>query len=325
MAGEATVRDRERSTAIKRVCVAIPTFRRLALLERLLEGIAALAAPAACSIHVLVMDNDATRSARLLVERAAQDFPFHLSYAHVADPGLSSVRNFAIASACRGYDYLAMIDDDESPDPCWLVELIRVLNETEADAAVGPVPQLAPPGVPRWLREASFLELPVFPDGTLIGDGWSGNCLLRVAAIERFALSFDPAFNFAGGEDLLFFRELKARGGRLAYARNAVARELASAERFTPLFILKLNFRRGNTLTLCDRRLGGKRMLALRAAKAYARLSLGCAALGPRALLRGRTGALEAACDIARALGSFAGLLGYTYSPYQRRPQKPMP
>jgi succinoglycan biosynthesis protein ExoM len=304
------------------VCVAVPTFRRPELLERVLGGLARLTIPADVDLSVVVLDNNPQPEARDAVERIRRGFPFDLTHAHVAEPGLSSVRNFALTRAREGFDFLAMIDDDEMPHHRWLAELLRVQQETLADAVVGPVPRIVPRDAPRWLREGGFFELPVFPDRTLIKDGYSGNCLLRVASINRLGLAFDPALNFAGGEDLLFFRQLHAAGAKLAYARRAVAEEFVGAERLSASYILKLNFRRGNTLSLCDRHLGGVRAVAVRPLKACARIALGSAMLAPKTIRRGRSGAVAALCDIALGLGALAGLVGYTYNAYGRPGQK---
>jgi len=310
------------SAGALQICIAIPTYRRPEPLQRLLDGIAALFVPRGCDIAVLVMDNDAAQSARSLVGRRAADFPFALSYAHVAQPGLSSVRNFALGHATERFDFLAMIDDDEVPQPEWLVELVRVQQATRADAVVGPVPQIVPGDAPHWLREGGFFDLPVHTDEAFVTDGYSGNCLLRMASIERLGVGFDPTLNLAGGEDLMFFRELLGRGAKLAYAAAAVAAEWVAPERLNAAYVLKLNFRRGNTLALCDRRLnGGARTLGLRAVKAAGRVLRGCATALPLALVRGRAGALRAVCDVAHGAGGVAGLLGHTYEAY-RRPQR---
>lgn len=306
----------------RRVCVAVPTFRRPELLERVLAGLARLTIPPDVDVSVLVLDNNPEPDARHAVERIRKGFPFDLSHAHVAEPGLSSVRNFALTRARDGFDFLAMIDDDEMPHHRWLSELLRVQKETLADAVVGPVPRIIPRDAPRWLREGGFFELPVFPDRTFIRDGYSGNCLLRVASIRRLGLAFDPALNFAGGEDLLFFRQLHAAGAKLAFASRAIAEEFVGAERLSASYILKLNFRRGNTLSLCDRHLGGRRAIALRPLKACARIALGCVTFVPKTIRRGRSGAVAALCNVALGLGALAGLFGYTYNAYGRPPAK---
>jgi succinoglycan biosynthesis protein ExoM len=301
-----------------RVLIAIPTFRRPELLGQLLRGIAEISTPRDCVVDVLVMDNDSAPSARDLVARTAEHFPFSLSYAHVSDPGLSSVRNFGLNRA-RHFDFLAMIDDDEVPRKQWLMELLDAQAATDADAVIGPVPRILPDAAPRWLHKARFFDSPVYPDRTLVRDGYSGNCLLRMVSIERFSLRFDETLNFAGGEDLLFFRQLTTRGGRLAFAARAVADESVGAERATAEYILKLNFRRGNTLSLCDRYLSESPFsTALRALKAVILIIRGCVTLPPLALLRGRAGSLVALCDVARGIGAIVGLFGYTYEAYAR-------
>jgi succinoglycan biosynthesis protein ExoM len=310
--------DRMESGASTRVLIAIPTFRRPVLLSRLLRGIGEIFTPHDCAVEVFVMDNDSAPSSRDLVERTAEGFPFPLSYAHVTEPGLSSVRNFGLQHA-RGFDFLAMIDDDEVPQPQWLVELLDVQAATAADAVIGPVPRVLPDEAPRWLQGGRFFDSPVYPDRAFVRDGYSGNCLLRVHSIERLAMAFDRTLNFAGGEDLLFFRQLVGRGGRLAYAARAVAEESVGAERATAAYILKLNFRRGNTLSLCDRHLSKRAAtIVSRAIKAALLIVRGSITLLPYSLVRGRTGSVTALCDVARGLGALGGMLGYTYEAYAR-------
>ena len=330
-----------------RLCVAVPTFRRPEQLETLLQGIARQTLPEAIALEVVVFDNDVRPSAQAVVDAARAWFPFSLDYVRVAQPGLATVRN-AIVDYARGhFDFVAMIDDDESPQLHWLSELVRVQGLTGADAVIGPVPQLIPDDAPRWLRAGSFFDLPVHPDAASIDFGYSGNCLLAVRSLERFGVTFDTALDFAGGEDLVFFRQLLARGAKINFAARAVAYERVGKERLNAGYLLRLNFRRGNTLALCDRRgnalaLGDRlgntlapgaqqgsmlaperrgakfRALALRAGKATARLGLGALALIPLAIGRGRTGAMLALCAVAHGLGGLCGITGYTYQAYRR-------
>jgi succinoglycan biosynthesis protein ExoM len=307
------------SSGASRVCIAVPTFRRPAHLEVLLRALAAQSLPAGCALEVAVFDNDRRPSAEALVAAAQTWFPFALRYVHVAAPGLCAVRNAALAYARERFDALAMIDDDEVPQARWLGELLRVRRQTGAAAVIGPVPQVLPAGAPRWLRAGGFLDLPVYPDAAPIRFGYSGNCLLDLAAVTRLDLHFDAAFNFAGGEDLLFFRQLIARGGSMAFAAHAVASETIGTERTRATYVVALHFRRGNTLALCDRRLeGGRVRLALRAAKALGRLGLGALELAPLAIVRGRAGIVRALCDLALGLGALCGLAGYTRQAYRR-------
>jgi succinoglycan biosynthesis protein ExoM len=303
----------------RRLCVAIPTFRRPVLLQALLRGLADQSIAASSHVQVVVFDNDGETSAEAVVGAARAWFPFPLRYEHVAQPGLSSVRNAVLDYALGRFDFLAMIDDDECPQPQWLAELLRVQSSTHADVVIGPVPPVIPERAPRWLREGRFFDLADFTDTAPMSYGYSGNCLLSVASLERFGVRFDAALNFAGGEDLLFFKQLLARGANLAFAARAVALESVGAERLNAAYVLKMNYRRGNTLSLCDRRIDPSALrLTLRACKAYARFALGCASLLPLGLTRGRIGLMRALCNIALGLGALGGLFGHTYHAYRR-------
>ena len=283
-----------------------------------MRGVAALSVPKRCSFNVLVMDNDATPSAGENVARIADTFPFPLSYAHVTEPGLSSVRNYSLERG-RDFDFLAMIDDDEVPERQWLAELLEVQAATMADAVIGPVPRTLPEDAPAWLRGARFFDLPVYPDRSLIRDGYSGNCLLRMTSVERLNLAFHRSLDFAGGEDLLFFRQLASRGGTLAYAAHAVAIESVGDERATASYILKLNFRRGNTLSLCDRYMSDRfSTILVRTCKALGLIARGGVTLIPYSVMRGKSASILALCDVARGVGALAGIAGYTYNAYAR-------
>jgi len=309
-----------RTTSRIRVCVAIPTFRRPAQLESLLRGISRQEISSTYDIDVVVFDNDSSASAAPVVESLRPVLGIQLIYVHERERGLSAVRNSALAFAEGSYEFLAMIDDDENPEPQWLAQLLEVATRTRADATFGPVRYEFPDGAPRWLKNGNFFDLPVEAgDGEPMVTGYSGNCLLRVDSLRRFALKFDRTFDFSGGEDLLFFRQLHERGASFVFAARAQTTEGVVPKRASAGYILKLNYRRGNTLAICDvRTRPGVRSVALRALKGSLRLARGFTQLIPLSLLRGRGGALTAACDLAHGIGSIVGLFGVVYEAYGR-------
>ena len=310
------------------VIVAIPTFRRPELLHELLRGLRAqrLVDVDARDVHAVVIDNDPERSAEAVVRECAANFPFAIEYVSMIEPGLSSIRNYALSLGRAGCDYLAMIDDDETPEPQWLSELLRVQRHTSAEAVVGPVEPILPDAAPRWIGDFHAQQVPAFPDGTLLADGWSGNCLLDMRKIERLGVVFDPALNFAGGEDQLFFRQLLAKGGRIAYASRAMAWEFTPAERRTVRFIMLRSFRRGNTLSLCDQRLSPHLATqVLRALKGVAFIGKGIIGLAIGAARRDVSVVIARASDAVTGGGMLAGLFGMTYQAYRRRDAKKVP
>jgi succinoglycan biosynthesis protein ExoM len=303
-----------------RVCIAVPTYRRKDNLFALLQGLARLDIDPGLTVEVVVLDNDAARSAEETVLALRATYPLELHYESVPEPGLSTVRNSSLAWAYPRADYLAMIDDDEIPEPQWLHELLRVANETGADAVVGPTPAILPDEAPHWYHAWRCSEMRDHSDGSSMSDGWSGNCLLRLSRMRAFDVSFDPSMNFSGGEDTLFFRQVLARGGTIAYAAHATAWEMMPADRMSFGFAVGRNFRKGSTLSICDRRIDGSAgIVAVRVAKACGLAVIGSIMAVASAIRRRNADLVRAACDVARGVGMIAGLFGVSNQPYRRQ------
>lgn len=306
-------------TPARRVCLAVPTFRRPRLLADLLTKIDTQELDG-IAMELLVIDNDPQCSARPIMAAFAERARFPAFYESVPSAGLSGIRNHAIAAAEERHALLVMIDDDESPSPDWLKQLVAVQSDTDADAVIGPVPPQFPASTPQWVVDGKFFDLAQASDRSLIDDGYTGNCLIRIESVRAMNLAFDPAMDRSGGEDQLFFRQMRARGGRIAYAARAIATEAVAPERVTARWLLRRNMRKGHTIAICDRRIDGTpRALATRAAKALGLVATGVVLFIPRALERGATGAMRSACDAARGIGMAMGLLGVRMNYYAVR------
>jgi len=305
------------------VCIAVPTYRRPDQLARLME---ALARETSCTLaprcEVVIVDNDPSGGARALASERAATFPVPLHYAGVRAPGLSVVRNFALARAASAeLDALVMIDDDEIPEPGWLAELLRVAATSGADAVAGVVlPRFSEPPS-RWILASRFFDPPRYADATVLNECAAGNILIRMAAVRRFGLAFDMTMNLAGGEDQLFTRQLSARGGRIVYAAHAVAYERIDPARATLRYLVQRSLRYGNTWTIGDRKIHRPGLrLALHGLKTAAALmfSRGILPLVPWTIARGRGGAAEALGWVARGCGMLLGVAGIRVLEYAR-------
>ncbi|HTW86148.1 MAG TPA: glycosyltransferase family A protein [Candidatus Sulfotelmatobacter sp.] len=301
------------------ICLIVTTYKRPRLLRTVMASLGRQTGIALERVGVVVLDNDPEESARALVEEIGSTMPFPVDYAVCPRPGIVNVRNAALAIGRERAPFLIMLDDDEVPEPQWLAELMRVQAQTGAAAVIGPVPRLVPAGAPAWIRRGAFYDIPTFADGQLLDDGCTGNGVFWLASPAIDGLHFDTAFANAGGSDQFFFRQLLARGGRVAYAANAIAPEYVLPQRLCVTYILRRAFRRGNTLWYCDLRIHGTAgVIALRLCKAAGRIGLGLVTFVPRAIVRGKTGAVEAMVDVARGLGAFAGLFGVVFQEYDQ-------
>src|SRR3546814_18996001 len=85
----------------------------------------------------------------------AEGYGLPVTLLPVAQPGLCAVRNAIAAAALDdpAMRFVAMIDDDEWPQPGWLDALLICQAQVGADVVAGPVDSrfVGPP--PRWGRE----------------------------------------------------------------------------------------------------------------------------------------------------------------------------
>src|SRR6266568_8496339 len=104
--------------AITHVTVCVCTFRRPALLERLLEKLQHQTTNGLFTYSVVVCDNDAEQSATSIVSAARENVGIEITYCCEPRENIALARNKALEGA-RG-NFVAFIDDDEFPTSDWL-------------------------------------------------------------------------------------------------------------------------------------------------------------------------------------------------------------
>jgi succinoglycan biosynthesis protein ExoM len=285
--------------------IAIPTFRRPDQLRHLLNAVAALDGLA--EVGVLVADNDEAGEGAALAEAMARDFPVAIETIRVPRPGLCHVRNaiVAFALASPGMERLAMLDDDEWPEPQWVVQLLGVQQRTRAGVVGGPVVPEFAGTAPRWAGQTLIFRPEERPEGPADMLYASNNLLVTRAALAAPGPPwFDPAFNRSGGEDLDFLTRLKQRGVTFAWAPEARVRERIGPERARKAWVLRRMWRIGITDTMVARKSAGRAGLMLRS---LALLGLRTAALPALAWQRNR---LDIAGQWVKALARLYALAG---------------
>nr|WP_295886877.1 glycosyltransferase family 2 protein [uncultured Devosia sp.] len=222
--------------------ICICTFRR-SFLAKTLESIALLN-QGGHDIRIIIADNDATPSARDLVDAARGGVPFPITYLHAPASNICIARNACLDEADA--DYVAFVDDDEVVSPGWLNALVQRAEATNAAAVLGPVLAIYEPDAPGWMVDGDFHSTrPVFV-GDTIRTGYTCNVLIRWSAAYR-TLRFDLALGKSGGEDTDFFYRLTAAGGTIAYAEDALVQEPVPPERASMAWLVRRRLRFGQT------------------------------------------------------------------------------
>jgi hypothetical protein len=132
------------------ITVAICTYNRADLLDRVLTRLAEIAKPRACSWEVLVVNNHCTDQTDEVIAKHAASLPIRREYE--AQAGLSNARNAAIDTA-RG-KYIIWTDDDVLVGDDWLVAYEQAFAKwPEAAVFGGPVTPWFEREPPDWLAE----------------------------------------------------------------------------------------------------------------------------------------------------------------------------
>ena len=122
------------------ITVCALTYKRPEGLERLLEGLATLEVdPTWKNLSFVIVDNCPDGSAKTMCEAfdAGGTLAGPLKYVHQPIQGIARSRNAALDAAASS-EWTAFIDDDERPEPSWLVELYKSAVKHEADVVGGP-------------------------------------------------------------------------------------------------------------------------------------------------------------------------------------------
>ena len=232
------------------VTIAVPTFRRPRGLERLLSALEKLDTTA--NVSVLVADNDAERGEGAAVSERLRTsgYRWPLKWIVVRERGIAQTRNALVehALAGPGADFVAMIDDDEWPQPQWLNIFLRAQAETGADVLYGAVLREfeRKPGI--WAAYCPGVASTRVASGAQNIMPGAGNVLLRRASLEELPKPcFDPAFALTGGEDKDFFTRLKRRGCKFAGVDDAICTEFVPASRANLRWALQRAYRIGNS------------------------------------------------------------------------------
>jgi succinoglycan biosynthesis protein ExoM len=223
------------------VCIA--TYKRPQLLKKLLESLSCQQTNGKFSYSVIVIDNDLSRTAEAVV-KAFQNDGLKCFYDVEPEQNISLARNRSVRHSTG--DFIAIIDDDDSVNEKWLLTLYETLIAYNADVVNGPVIPIFPDGTPDYIKRNRLSTPPNLPTGSFEYSCYTSNTMFRRKAIDRFDPPFHPDFGRTGGEDILFFKNLRKEGCKFVWCNEAWVFESVLAARAKWSWILKRFFRNGN-------------------------------------------------------------------------------
>lgn len=237
-----------------KLVIAVCTANRDAYLGTLLAHLARIdfSMFAGFQISLLVVDNRPGGTTAALCARAREHFPIGIELVEEPEPGISQARNRAVATAlAQGADFLDFLDDDDLPDPGWLVGLVERQRETGADIVMGcrrketRERRLA---AVTAASEAGQQEAPLWKLNGLPNILGTNNVLIATPLLARMADAgcvFDPFFSPMGAEDSDFFIRARQAGATFAYAPKSLIDVRTDGDRATFSGQIQYEFKAG--------------------------------------------------------------------------------
>ncbi len=211
------------------VAICVPTFKRPVILRQCLLAIGKLNLPENLNAIIIVVDNDSDQTGEEICINISSGLNQALHYYVEPDRGLSSVRNCLLQKAIQHQaDMIAFIDDDEMPHNDWLIKIYNGLIAYSVDIATGPVTptiEITPPN--------KFKEGHKYKTGMIPRYISTNNVMFKKRLVTELGLTFDPYYNFIGGEDFDYFTRASKLGCTSVWINEAVIFEIILPERET--------------------------------------------------------------------------------------------
>lgn len=302
------------------ISVCVITYKRPQGLRLLLQGLdeqtfEKMERP---EIEVIVVDNDASESANQICAEVEPKFQWKLITGVETKRGITYARNKSVAMVSQDSAFVAIIDDDEIPDPSWLEKLLLAQQEYGSDIVTGPVvPRFESDRVPEWIIKGKFFEPPRYRTGEQRPVAFTNNVLIKAEILRKLNPVFDNRFAISGGSDSYLFITLDKAGYKIIWADDAIVYDVITESRTNLKWILFRGYRTWSNHSSHEKELyPAFSVQSLRIIKGFGLMAIGALRLIP-SLLMGKAAVVTSLLYVARGMGTLGGLLGLYYQEYK--------
>lgn len=228
------------------ILISVCTYKRPFELKRALKYVDFLDLPQDIKVDVLIVDNDATQSAKEIAEEFKKITKFNVFYFVQEKRGLANVRNKILECAINiGASHIALFDDDEILDKRWLVEHVNFIkNHEQCCISSGPAYYRFDKKYPKYITKNKLFKQPKFKEKEVFQCG-CGNVFFPVSVAKQSNIFFDEKFIFTGGEDFDFFNRASIAGYKIFSNPYAIIYQIISQDRANIKNMLRCSYHNG--------------------------------------------------------------------------------
>lgn len=308
----------------QKIIINICTYKRPLMLKACLDSLMEQQVPPDWNVEILVVDNDANKTARPLIENYLAHSKFPISYFCEEKQGISFARNRCCDESLeKSVDWLLFMDDDETAAPNWFMAYYEASQIYHGDVYSGPVRYIFPLDYADWLGNKGDTDT---PDGTFKKRASTNNAFVNKIVLEQngFNLRFDNNLAYTGGEDTDFFIRYEKMGGKIIHVSQAIVVEEVTQNRLTITWRLKRQLSSSTNRVYVNKKIMGTSKAIILALKEFLRHSLeGSIGLliSPIFVLKGKNifkrKYYHALRHLAKGVGSLTGIFNMQPEPYK--------
>ena len=216
-----------------KLLVCICTQNRKKKLGRLLKSLNNLLKINDIYLNIIVVENElkSRLNKSKFFYRNVRSIKFFLE----ENIGISFARNRCLHEAKKiNFDYMVFFDDDCIVDKRWLIENLNFIKEYNCDIITGP----------HQSKNNLYINLieRKFERGKSLNWASTNNVIFKKNLLNKEKPKFDLNIQKIGGEDQLFFMELKKKGYKILWNNLSIVYEESSKKRNNFIWFIKRSF-----------------------------------------------------------------------------------
>ncbi len=241
------------------------TFNRAEMLGEVLNSLTQLETTGGLKYELVIVDNASTDDTEKVIRNTAPGNAVRIRYELETTQGVAAARNKGIVTAAG--EWIAFHDDDQTADPRWLVELLKMAQKKECQIVGGDVQLRLPenntrqlePVCRRLLGEMVGLEEEcLFTRKVIPG---TNNLFVHKSVFEKVGL-FDVDRQ-DGGEDADLYRRFRVAGYLCWFTPAAIIHHIIPEYRMNDAYMRWTAMRQGGHVALREQRNMGTAKLTL--------------------------------------------------------------